>query len=121
MSAVTFDTLEFVDILEKAGITQEHARGIAAAVRGAQDTVLAEYAKTAQEANMRAVDALDSKTEKAVLKLEYKIENLESKIDKRFVEMDAKIELIRKDLTIKIGGMLMAAVGVILAAMKFMN
>jgi|GEM_PF-565027 len=110
MATVTFDTLAFVDILEKAGIAQEQARGIAIAVRGAQDTVLAEYAKTAQEASKRAVDALDSKTEKAI------------------VELKSDIALVRKDmeameqrLTIKMGSMFMVAIGILLAALKFMH
>jgi len=110
MSTVTFDTLAFVDILEKAGIAQEQARGIAIAVRGAQDTVLAEYAKTAQEASNRTVDALDSKTEKAIIEL---------KSDMALVRKD--IEAMEQRLTIKMGSMLMVAVGVLLAAMKFMH
>jgi len=67
------------------------------------------------------VEDLDSKTEKALLFLEHKI-------DKRFAEADSKIDLIRKDmealrkdLTIKMSSMFMVAVGILLAAIKFMS
>jgi len=110
MPTVTFDTLEFVETLEKAGIERAHASGIAAAVRAAQEAALSEHAKEANTARSRAVDSLDSKTENALLKL------------------DSKIELLRKDmetmgqrLTIKMGSMFIVAVGVLLAAIKWMH
>jgi len=37
MSAVTFDTLKFVDTLEQANVPREQARAIAAAVRDSHD------------------------------------------------------------------------------------
>ncbi|HTW68680.1 MAG TPA: hypothetical protein VME47_02225 [Acetobacteraceae bacterium] len=45
-------------------------------------------------------------------------------VDRRFeasdVGFNAKLELLRRDMTIKLGGMLIVATGVILAAMRFM-
>jgi len=37
MSTVTFDTLKFVETLEKANVPQDQARAIAAAVRDSQN------------------------------------------------------------------------------------
>jgi len=38
MSAVTFDTLKFVETLERAGVTREQASAIASAVRDSHDS-----------------------------------------------------------------------------------
>jgi hypothetical protein len=38
MSAVTFDTLKFVDELEKSGIPEKQARAISSAVRNVHDS-----------------------------------------------------------------------------------
>jgi hypothetical protein len=47
-----------------------------------------------------------------------------SDVDRRFEASDAnfnaKLELLRRDMTIKLGGMLIVATGVILAALRFM-
>jgi hypothetical protein len=34
--------------------------------------------------------------------------------------LDARMELLRRDMTVKVGGMMIAAVGIILAAMRYM-
>jgi polyhydroxyalkanoate synthesis regulator phasin len=41
-------------------------------------------------------------------------------VDRRFEASDAKLELLRRDMTIKLGGMLIVATGVILAALRLM-
>jgi len=73
MSAVTFDTLEFVKTLESAGMPVEQAEAISAAVRKAQAsadvTARSEVATKVDVAGVKAdvrelaakVDALDSK------------------------------------------------------------
>jgi len=110
MSTVTFGALEFVKRLRNADVPEKQAEAQAEALR----YVPAEQAKVQTQANIRTVENLDSKTEKALLFLEHKI-------DKRFAEADSKIDLIRKDLTIKMGSMFMIAVGILLAAIKFMS
>jgi len=41
-------------------------------------------------------------------------------IDSKFAAFDAKLELLRRDMTIKLGGMIFIATGVILAALRIM-
>ncbi len=57
-------------------------------------------------------------------RLNAKFEAFEARGDAKFASLeakfDSKIELLRRDMTIKLGGMLVIAVGVILAAMRFM-
>ena len=49
--------------------------------------------------------------------------NLDSRFaafDGKFAAFDAKLELLRRDMTIKLGGMIFIATGVILAALRIM-
>jgi hypothetical protein len=45
---------------------------------------------------------------------------LETKVMAALGAMDAKLELLRRDMTIKLGGMIFVAVGVLLTAMRLM-
>jgi len=110
MSTVTFDTLEFVKRLRDADVPEKQAEAQAEALRN----VLAEQTKTQVEASTRAVADLDSKTEKAIAELKSEL-----KFDIALIRKD--MEALRKDLTIKMGSMFMVAVGILLAAMKFMS
>jgi len=147
MTTVAFDTLEFVETLEKAGIAREQASGIASAVRTAQETALTAFGKTAQAASTRAMEELDSKTATALLKLEHRLDSqialvrkdidtqvalVRKDIDTQVAlvrkdmnsmesRLNTRVDVLQKDLTIKMGGMFMVAVGVILAAMKWMS
>lgn len=53
-------------------------------------------------------------------KLSGRLTSFETKTETRFAALDAKIELLRRDMTIKLGGMMIIAVGVILTAIRFM-
>jgi len=70
MTALTFDALKLVDTLEKVEIPREQARAIVNVVRESRDATLAEQGKIVQEASVRATSELDTKTERAVVKLD---------------------------------------------------
>jgi hypothetical protein len=44
----------------------------------------------------------------------------EISVDGRFKVLEASLEILRRDITVKAGGMLVVAVSVILAAMRYM-
>ena len=88
--AVAFDTLEFVETLQASGFNEEQARGMAGALKKAQDTHL---------------------------------EALATKHDIELVRHD--IELVRRDMkelearmVIKLGGLMVVAVGAMAALIK---
>jgi len=54
------------------------------------------------------VSELDSKTEKALIKLEAKVDKLEGKVDPIAQRLDMRIDSIRKDIIIWLGGLLIA-------------
>ena len=63
------------------------------------------------------VDALDQKIDTRADALNQKIDARADAIEARF---DSRIELLRRDMTIKLGSMMLIAVGVILTAIRFM-
>jgi len=84
--AVTFDTLKFLDDLEKAQVPREQARAIVQVVREASDAT-----DVATRGDLRNEVALVRKD----------------------------LEVMRKDIIIKIGGMLMIGFGIVIGLLKF--
>lgn len=123
MNAVPFDTLKLARGLEAAGLAAPVAAGTAAALAeamgGADLATKADIGvvKTdlamVKSRVMGAIGALDTK-------FENKFEALDAKFDSKFAASDAKLELLRRDMTIKLGGMIFIATGVILAALRIM-
>jgi len=92
--AVAFDTLKFVERLEAGGFTHAQAKAAAEAFADATGQELA------TKADLAAVRA-DLKAEAAVIRSELR-------------ELELR-------MTIKLGGLIMAATGVLLAAIKFVK
>ena len=99
MNAVPFDTLKMAQRLESAGFSGPQAAGAAEA--------LAEALVGADLATKGDVGLLE-------IGLRRDMASLESKVL-------GAIELLRRDMTIKLGGMIFIAVGVMLAAMRYMT
>jgi len=96
MTAITFDTLKFVKTLEAAGVSAKHAEAFASAVRDSSESA-------------------DLVTRK----------DLQIELQKELAPIKADIALLRQEMiqleqrmTIKLGGMLVVAVGVIAALIK---
>ena len=93
MGAVPFDTLKLARRLESAGFPPKQGR------RGRRGESGAELATRSDLDRLRA----ELKAEIAALRAELK----------------AEIELLRRDLTIRLGGMIVVAGGIILAAIRY--
>ena len=102
MNAVPFDTLKLARDFEVAGMAPPVAAGTAAALA---DALIG--------ADLVTKSDLDTRLGSFEARLNAIFETFEAKFD-------AKLEILRRDMTIKLGGMLVIAVGVILAAMRFM-
>jgi hypothetical protein len=105
MNAVPFDTLKMAQRLEAAGFAAPQAAGASEA--------LAEALTGADLATKS--DIAGVKSEIASLRTE-----LRSEIGGLRTELKGDMELLRRDMTIKLGGMIFIAVGVLLAAMRYM-
>ncbi len=105
MGVVPFDTLKLARRLESAGFPPKQAGDTAEALAEAMSG--AELATTA--------DVLSVRNELAGLRAELKAE-----IAAVRAELKAEIELLRRDLTIRLGGMIVVAVVIILAAIRYL-
>jgi len=117
MSATTFNTLQYAKQLKAADMPEHQAEVAAEALGKALDE--RDKALAAVEAKVQEL-AADAKRNAAQMATKEDIIKLEARIDKVESRLEAKIDLSHKDLLIKLGGMLGAAVTVILAAMRWM-
>jgi len=134
MGAVAFNTYELIKNLEKAGMSETQAEAISTGILRAH-----EVANLATKADLREVKA-DVKSSELALRAEIqevrsefreslaqmdakidKVEaSLDAKIDKVEANLDAKIDKLELRMTIKLGSMMIVAVGVLTAVIKFL-
>ncbi|BAE74007.1 hypothetical protein SGGMMB4_01695 [Sodalis glossinidius str. 'morsitans'] len=119
MGQVAFDTQEFVETLENAGLPKDQARAISIAVRKSH-----EVADVATKSDITEVkrDIADVRKD-----MEHRFEKVEAQIIDSRKDTAAQIALLRKDvesistwLLIKMAGMMAAIVGIATAIMKFL-
>lgn len=116
MAAVPFDTLKLARRLEAAGFPGKQAgdtaEALAEAMSGAELATKSDLALIRTEmAGFRA----ELKADIAALRAELKAD-----IATLRAELKADIELVRRDLTIRLGGMMVVAVGILLAAIRYL-
>ena len=98
MAAVPFDTLKLARRLESAGFPPKQAGDTAEALAEAMSG-----AELATKADLAAVQA-----------------GLKAEISALRAELKTEIELLRRDLTIRLGSMIVVAVGILLAAIRYL-
>jgi len=99
MAAIMFDTQKFVKRLQAAKFPAEQAEAQSEAMREVLETAFASHAKEQQDISARAVETLDSKTEKALLKLDAKIDRLEAKVDNLALGLRKDMENLDQRMT----------------------
>ena len=95
MTAITFDTLKFVETLKASGFDGAQAKGMAIAI---------------QEAQKSNFDAVATKGDVTDLKRD--IKDLDTKIDTKLKELEYR-------MTIRLGLMMVAVVGMFFAALRY--
>jgi hypothetical protein len=112
MGAVPFDTLKLARRLESAGFPPKQAGDTAEA--------LAEAMSGAELAT--ATDIAGVRTEIAALRTELKAEiaAVRAELRAEIAAVGAELELLRRDLTIRLGSMIVVAVGILLAAIRYL-
>lgn len=94
MNNPAFDTLEYSETLTKAGVPEEQAKAQAVAL------------SHAMQSNLATKEGLQDVT----TELNLKIEGVKT-------ELNHKIHMVEKNLTIRFGGMITIATGIIIGAM----
>ena len=102
MSAVSkFDTLASAKELEKAGVPVDQAEAITRVISGALGVNLSD---------------LTTKVDLAALKQE-----LKAVLGALRQELKGDMEILRRDMTIRLGSLIVVAVGVLLAGIKYIH
>ena len=111
MGAVPFDTLKLARRLESAGFPPKQAGDTAEAL-----------AEAMSGAELATADIGLVRAEIAAVRtgLKAEIAAVRAEIAAVRAELKAEIELLRRDLTIRLGGMIVVAVGIILAAIRYL-
>ena len=117
--SIAFDTLKLADRLAAGGFTGEQAKTASAALSEAlTDSVLTKADLVQAPARHdNAIEAVRSDLERAIetvrSDLEHAIAALGARLDTRIDALDAKIDTLELRLTVKLGAMLVVAVGAI--------
>jgi len=103
--AITFDTLEYVNKLRAADVPQKQAEAQAQALRGVLDAALAEQSQKHHEqqqvqaqTHTRALESLDTKTERAIAELRYELKGDITEVKGEIAEIRNDIILVRKNM-----------------------
>ena len=109
MSTVPFDTLRFARHLEESGMAASVATGAAEA-----------FADALTGAELVTRSDLTESTRELRSELRTEITAVRTEIATTRTELKNDIELLRRDITIKFGSMLVIAVGILLTAIRYL-
>jgi len=123
MAAVMFDTQKFVKRLQAAKFPPEQAEAQSDAMREVLESAFASHAKEQQGISTRAVNELDSKTEKVLVKLEGKVDKLEAKVENLVLGLRKDMENLDHRMTARftllqwmLGALITGMVGLLVRA-----
>lgn len=116
MNAVPFDTLKMAQRLEAAGFSRPQAAGAAEALAEALSG--ADLATKGDLASLQTAVTSDIEALRAEMKSDSAAGRHETKSEFALLRRD--MEVMRRDMVIKLGAMMFVAVGVILAAMRYL-
>jgi hypothetical protein len=113
MNAVPFDTLKKARKLEASGMNGTMAAATAEALAGA------DLATKKDLDNVRVALKSDIENLRTEVKIDIAALRTELKFD--IAGVRTEMEILRRDLTIRLGGMMVFGVGVMLTAMRYMT
>ena len=122
MATVTFDTLKFANQLKNAGIPPVHAEAEANALSEVFETNLSELAtKEDLHHEIRELDTgLRHEMKELETGLRHEIGNVRHEIGDLRKDMDAKFEKLELRMTIKLGSIVVVALGAFTVIFKFL-
>jgi hypothetical protein len=124
MAISSLDTLDIAKRLKEAGFSEAQAEAVTTVFRDVRTADLAPLATKADidrleaatkadiEATRADIERLRAETQRLDAATKAEIQRLEAKID-------SQIELLRRDLTIRLGSMIVVMTGILLAAKFF--
>ena len=113
MAISSLDTLDIAKRLKEAGFSEAQAEAVTTVFRDVRTADLAPLATKADiEATRADIERLHAAMQRLDVATKAEIQRLEAKIDNQ-------IELLRRDLTIRLGSMIVVMTGIPLAAKFF--
>jgi len=132
MMSTAFDTLEISKRLRSVGFDDAQAEAITGVLRESREADLSRLATKDDVARLESttkndIARLESTTKNDIARLESTTKNeiarLESTTKNEIARIEttlrAEMEILRRDLTIRLGGMIVVATGILLAAKFF--
>ena len=113
MAISSLDTLDIAKRLKGAGFSEAQAEAVTDVFREVRATDLANLATKVDIARLEAATKAD------IARLEGTIQRLEAATKADFQRLEDKMEIMRRDITIRLGGMIAAMTGILLAAKFF--
>ncbi len=105
------DTLEIAKRLRNAGFSEPQAEAVTGVLRDAREADLSQLATKA--------DVMQLKAELSQFATKTELFQVEAALKAEIVALRSELEMLRRDLTIRLGGMIAAAIGILLAAKFF--
>ena len=116
MNAVPFDTLKLARDLEAAGLAPPVAAGASAALA---DALIG--ADLVTKSDLVGLESrMEARMDARMAGMDSRMLGMDSRISAMEARLIGMLELLRRDMIIKLGGMMFVAVGVILTAMRLM-
>lgn len=126
MAAVTFDTLKFVETLREAGVPEAQAKAISRAVREAHETAELATGRDLRDASVAIRSELQSHraelgAEMQALKadLTSDVQSLRAELASGMQSLGAEVHALEPRLTIRLGGIVVVALGAFAALSKW--
>jgi hypothetical protein len=134
MNAIPFDTLKMARKLEAAGFPAPQAAGAAEAMADAMSgaelatkaDLLAVKAELSHEIGLFRIDverefgSVRTDLEREIGRVRTDMTAMETRLTAGTATVVSNLEILRRDMTIRLGAIALASTGIILAAMRFM-
>jgi hypothetical protein len=117
MAISSLDTLDIAKRLKEAGFNDAQAEAVTTVFRDVRTADLAPLATKADIDRLEAATRSNFQRLEATTKAE--IQRLEATSKAEIQRLEAQIELLRRDLTIRLGSMIVVMTGILLAAKFF--
>lgn len=127
MTAVALDTCALVRRLKASGLSEDQAEAITSALKDGRESDLAQLATKVDlresEAALRtdlrdSVSALKADLRETEFRLDGKITDLVHKLDLGLAANRAELKILEQRMTVKLGALAAAAVGILIAAIR---
>jgi len=124
MTFTTIDTLQFARRMQKAGLDQKVAEELAEAIKESQSQSLESLAtkedlKAIEQTSKQDLRLFEENQKHDIKALRQDIKALEHNMDHKLDLVRTEMEMLKKDIIIKLGGLMAVGISIIAVLIKF--